>query len=466
MAKGLPVNISGTAYPREKRPRASKTRKRKRGPEPNQDGKYAKRRLSGYGDYSYKGWTPGADIGGFAGKYTKHIPFIGRYLNEGTGSAVGHAIGRIFGYGDYYTGGNQPNVNSIINPMGQGGSGVISGVPTVGGTVFSRREYLKDIISADVANKFTKDEFILNPARAKTFPWLAKISEHFEQYIIRGLVFEFVSLSADASSSVQTGLGYVVMGTQYDILDDPFESKSEIENYIYSQSTKPSVNQMHGVECDRRQTVLSELYVSNGEYSASSDKRLYDFGRFTIANSAPGVSVTLGELWISYDIELIKPKIPQQLGGSVPSFRYSSLQTGATASVGFGTTQVVEVGNMEYEFIGPNQLNFKNLDVSSTYLCVYSQHRITGAGGYSSVPTFTISNGNVLEVWKNSVNPPVFTTTISNANSASNEIVQSFIFKITFEAAVTEIQCTPGTTTVPQTYGVDFYITQIDNTLF
>jgi hypothetical protein len=39
------------------------------------------------------------------------------------------------------------------------------------------------------------------------FPWLSNIAQNFESYKLRGLVFEFKSMSGDALTSTNTALG-------------------------------------------------------------------------------------------------------------------------------------------------------------------------------------------------------------------------------------------------------------------
>lgn len=73
----------------------------------------------------------------------------------------------------------------------------------------------------------------------------------------------------------------------------------------------------HWIECSRKQNPLGELWVRSGPVPNNADQRLYDLGLFQIATSGqqtPGGQ--LGELWVSYEIELLKPRILPGTGGN------------------------------------------------------------------------------------------------------------------------------------------------------
>jgi len=113
---------------------------------------------------------------------------------------------------------------------------------------------------------------------------LAQVAANYEQFEIEGLIFEFRSLSADALSSTNTSLGSVMMATQYDVEDPIFASKYEMLNYEFATSGKPAQSMVHMIECERRQTVLSDLYTAwNNQIPAGTDPRFYNLGRFCIA---------------------------------------------------------------------------------------------------------------------------------------------------------------------------------------
>lgn len=206
--------------------------------------------------------------------------------------------------------------------------------PALGPPVFpqhpfriSKREFLGDVVGSTA---FTLTQYPLNPGYPATFPWLSTIATSFEQYRIHGCVFHFRSTCGDALSSTNNALGTVVMATQYDALDDPFANKQGMEEYTGSISGKPSIDIIHGVECAPHQTTLQNLYVRGLVLPSDSDERMYDMGILNIATVGMQASTTVGELWVSYDVEFFKPKLPSNNVFDSYSFHaYGSCFTGS-----------------------------------------------------------------------------------------------------------------------------------------
>ena len=114
--------------------------------------------------------------------------------------------------------------------------------------IIRHREYLDDIVSSATPNTFKLQNFYINPGDRITFPWLSQIADSFEHYRIRGMIFEFRSMSADALNSTNTALGQVIMATAYNSALPNFNNKYEMENYEFGVSTKPSCSLMHPIE--------------------------------------------------------------------------------------------------------------------------------------------------------------------------------------------------------------------------
>jgi hypothetical protein len=178
---------------------------------------------------------------------------------------------------------------------------------TKGGTRIQHREYITDITGSST---FTLTPFSINPGVAATFPWLSGCALNFEEYILHGLVFEFKSTSASALNSTNTALGTVIMATEYNVVNANYTNKRDMENYVYSTSCSPDTSALHPVECARDINVLSELFIRNTIPPSGTDLRFSDIGKFQIATVGMQASANIGELWVTYDVELIKPKLP------------------------------------------------------------------------------------------------------------------------------------------------------------
>jgi len=176
----------------------------------------------------------------------------------------------------------------------------------------SHREYIQDVESSI---GFVNSTFPLNPANAACFPWLSNIALNFQEYIVHGMVFQFVSTSADALNSTNTALGTVIMGTDYNAANLPYASKQAAENAEFTVSCRPSMSLRHAIECDPHQSPIGELYIRTGAQPSDTDIRLYDLGRFQIATQGmQAASVNIGELWVTYQVALFKPRLFSALG--------------------------------------------------------------------------------------------------------------------------------------------------------
>lgn len=222
-----------------------------------------------------------------------------------------YVISEVSGKGAYFIGGR--NITRKAMGIPQFGS------TRKGESVFIKyREFIQDIQSQGSGGFEPQGgaAFQLNPGlntdSGGCFDWLSNIAACFEEYKWKGLMFHFKSTSANAMSSTATTLGEVIMATQYNALNAPFADATAMMQYQFAVDGKPSRDLTHGVEVSRKSMPVDELYVRTGPPPAGADVRLYDIGQTTVAvNGFPsggGVSV-LGQLWVVYSIELMKPKM-------------------------------------------------------------------------------------------------------------------------------------------------------------
>lgn len=252
--------------------------------------------LNGLGDYEFKG-----------------TPSVGARVGAWAGDKLGGFLGRITGLGDYTV-----NSNSLLGtdpPRVSNGANLRE-------IIISHREYIGDVVTGP-AGSFASSSFLLNPGNSRIFPWLSAVASCFQQYKFRGIVFEFKTMSADALNSTNTALGTVIMASNYNVLQANFASKSEMENTEFSSSCKPSASMYHPIECDPRDTPLTELYIApNGVIPDGGTPQFYDFCNFQIAtNGFQASNVNIGELWVTYEIALLKP-IQPSIAGVAPSQFY------------------------------------------------------------------------------------------------------------------------------------------------
>lgn len=256
---------------------------------------------------------------GFVRKARKYVP-KGTFSAMGNagfgpaGAAVGKLLSKIAGFGAYTV-----SKNSLIDE----GNSPAAMHSLSNSCVVRHREYICDIVSpAFNQGNFLNRTFAINPGLPGSFPWLAPIASQYEQYMIKGMVYEFKSLTSDSvlSASTSNFIGGIVLATDYNPLNGGFNNKQEMENTQYTTSCKVSESVYHPVECAPQTIPTKQLYVRSSAVPANADQRLYDLGTFNIATfGLPTANVVVGELWVSYEIELIKPVSANSTGSLVLS---------------------------------------------------------------------------------------------------------------------------------------------------
>lgn len=343
---------------------------------------------------------------------------LGGVLGGPAGAALGGALGglahkalyALTGFGDYTV---QKNVlletngpPEVLNPGGKS-------------FIFRHREYITDIYSAGGAantpSPFFVQSFPLNPGQVGTFPWLASLAGKWEQYVVEGIVVEYKPMYSDAVVTQNGSIGTVVLATEYNAGAPAFTSKQQMENYQFAQSCKPSCAVIHPVECARSQTVLSELYVRPSAVPVGEDIKTYDFGTFQFASAgiplgSAGAPVLLGELWISYQIRMLKPKIPTLGPASYTDSGYAHYSTNllsagsVTASAPFGPLGSF-FGSPANNIVG---VSFTTNSIIVPLQSIPMRYKIdvmwngTTAANWNAPATGTLTNGQL-------ISPTVFT---------------------------------------------------------
>lgn len=259
-------------------------------------------------------------------------------LLGGHGALIGAGMAAT-GIGDYDVSSGQAPVvtNDIVD--GGVGQGVPSFGPSGANTVtITHKEYICDIFGPENAGTFANQVFSLNPALQTTFPWLSQVAANYDEYTFGQLMFTFRSTVTDFVA--QNGqVGTVILATQYNAEDTPFASKQDAMEYDGAVSGKCSQEIIAGVECDPAQNSGSYgKYTRAGPVPQGQDVKTYDLGNLNVAvSNTPGAfsNQALGELWVSYTVQLRKPKFFVTRGLSLPTDIF--VGKGAPANLGLLT---------------------------------------------------------------------------------------------------------------------------------
>lgn len=327
-------------------------------------------------------------------KYVKPFERIGSAFGA-PGAAIGRWLGGITGLGDYKVG-----QNSLLGmAVGGDGAGTLPEVQNVSGRfIMTHREYIKDILSEE---DFTVEGFKINPGLQTTFPWLATIAQQFEQWRPLGIVFQFKSTSADALNSTNTALGTIIMATDYNAASSNFVGKQQMDNTEYVTSTKPSCSVLHPIECSPAESPTDVYYVRTGAVPSGQDPRLYDLGNFQIAAVGSQAEAVVGELWVTYQIELLKPVLTEATGESTP-FAHFLMGGTPTAALPLGSAAATVLFNntdWQCDFATRQLVNLK-VQPNSKWFMVWNV-KGTVLAGANTYPGVTSPDGAMLDLFQN-----------------------------------------------------------------
>lgn len=315
------------------------------------------------------------------------------------GSAAGDYFSRLTGFGDY-----RVQSNSLIGM----GTDPPAFKDKGRNTIITHREFIQDVVGSTA---FSIQSFPINAGMANTFPWASQIAQNFEQYRIRGMVYEFKTTSATSLvSGTNTAMGTVIMATEYNAANPAFTSKAQMENHEFCTSSIPSQSFVHAIECKPSLTTISTQYVRSTAPPAGVDIRMYDLGNFQIATVGMQNANIIGELWVSFEIELIKPVLFEALGAGIYEDHYR-LGSTATTSAYFGTAPALQTGSNFGTTVSGSVLT---LPAESYPYYAYVMYEIVGVSTVLTNPINPVASGSATLL-------PIFTgsTTVRNASGAT-----------------------------------------------
>jgi len=283
---------------------------------------------------------------------------VGNILGKPYGR-LGAEAGRLFrhltGFGDY-----KVSRNSLV----PGSDSLPTFGNTLAGTRVTHREFLFDVITSALPGQFSIETIPIQPALLGSFPWLSASAENYQEYRLNGCVYEFKSNSYNALASTNTASGTVVMTTNYNVLDPQFTNKFTMEQSQFTCSDKPSNHLLHPIECNKLETPTSILYTRSSQ-SLNGDNRLYDWGNFNIATvGMQGISTNIGELWVTYDITLLKPKLSatSDVADHYVASPIGAVKAGGPAYFGTISNPMVQTTDSDMGTVLTSSLSNTNLD--------------------------------------------------------------------------------------------------------
>jgi hypothetical protein len=181
---------------------------------------------------------------------------------------------------------------------------------------------------------FSAIELFINAANPHMFPWLNVIAKQFQQFRFVGLSLEYRAVSGEGILGSNPPLGQITISSNYDVYRPIITSVTEQRTEQYVNVCKPSQNMMAGIECKKSLLDLP-FYRTRSEFDRANfqfgDARFYHQGMITLSTSGvtipnplPVNAYPLGEIWVSYDVELSQPTSVPIAGVVGPASIYES----------------------------------------------------------------------------------------------------------------------------------------------
>lgn len=264
------------------------------------------------------------------GSYKDYWQAMRKYVPRVVGGALGGIVGqpergwnlggevsKMIGWGRYRQGvsGSGPYGvpwTTVSNTLTSEGN-----IPQVGtvqdkGIRVCHSEFLGVVTST---TGFTNTSYPLNPGLVGTFPWLSKIAANFQQWQMKGCLVVFKSQMTDAVATFSS-LGSVAIAANMNPAERPCANQQEIEQLKFCAVAKPSFDIVAPIECAKWSTSNECYFIRNSSVPSAASIMDYDHGTIQVAvNACPSNSVVLGRLYITYDIELINPRMVMGASG-------------------------------------------------------------------------------------------------------------------------------------------------------
>jgi hypothetical protein len=155
--------------------------------------------------------------------------------------------------------------------------------------------------------------------------------------------------------------------TSYRANDTDTSSKVEMLNEYWATEAPPCEAFCHPIECDPKENPFSIHYVRSSPVPTQDSPLMYDLGEVFVATSGMPSAHIVGDLWITYEIELLKPVVASSVGGT----DYVRI-VGITPATGswFPTAGLITSGNLPVTVSNANVITFAQGLVGSFYVSI------------------------------------------------------------------------------------------------
>jgi len=226
--------------------------------------------------------------------------------------------------------------------------------------------------------------------------------------------------------------------TSYRATDLAPSTKVEMLNEYWASEDVPSNSFVHPIECNPKENPFNVQYVRTGNIPTSESTLMYDLGKTFVATGGQLADGNLlGDLWVTYEVELKKPLIHSSVTEvALPGF-FSASVSAPTSSNYFAGTQAFDVKtNLDVTLPTTGKTFTLAAGQRGTYLVYYTLY----ASSY-----FTLSNFRHSPTFTNAVVADIMTSLpdvspyLGGANAVIDYLTTACAFTVTDPAFDVEV---------------------------
>lgn len=180
----------------------------------------------------------------------------------------------------------------------------------------------------------------LNPGLAGTFPWLSQAAQQYEAYSFRSIKYIYMPYVSSATA------GYVAMNCDYNPQDDEvveFSTKQAFTDYDGAVQGNSWEAMTFNIKCPNPEGPKRRS-MRYGTLPSPYDLHNYDHATFNLAVGGQSGTTPIGTLFVSYVVELYRPRIAAANGNS--GYADLTSTTSITASAFLGSAQTTSSNNI------------------------------------------------------------------------------------------------------------------------
>nr|UHS72250.1 MAG: putative coat protein [Tombusviridae sp.] len=284
------------------------------------------------------------------------------------------------------------------------------------GIIVKHSEMIGSLISSGTTLTYGVTEFVINPGKSSTFPWLSTIAGNFDKYRMHKLKVHLVSSQPTSTA------GRIGVGIDYDSTDAPPADRVEFFNLT------------HHAECAAWDSIVFDVPLQPTEKFVNShtttDSKLIDMGQIIVmSDQIVATSAILADIIVEYHVELIEPQqavlSTMTLTGANPASFSALTVTGPVVGTLIPTTSTTV---LEMSLPAGTYLVSSHLLDSGTGSpgLIYAVHG--GTGGNRATNSTTINEGSAIV--KITTNDGTFRWTFNSVAIANLENILIFVTRV------------------------------------